>query len=303
MPDAKLLTAHKSLSVQVIEATTANGVCTMRIKAVALPGAVATALDENADLIRMTLASSSSAPTSVEQSTAELAPNIQAAEGDNHTDTAIATATDTDANTNTDTDTKAIEDMGSLEQHQPSRSDSALDGTASALDTGGAGDPSTAAGVLGSSGRNLANGNISSSSGTAYKSCTHGSENGSSVRIDNTAGLAEDASDAGRVEAPPPGPGNPSLGSGTESRGGLQGTQGKNSKEEANHSIGRVKAAAAPVDSADQQSEEEGQSIASGKVGILKQRLLAAVKEAKADSPALLQVILQKCFALPALLL
>ncbi|DBA75465.1 TPA: hypothetical protein ACH3X1_010720 [Trebouxia sp. C0004] len=47
---------------KVIEATTANGVCTMRIKAVALPGPVATALDENADLIRMTLTATNSSP-------------------------------------------------------------------------------------------------------------------------------------------------------------------------------------------------------------------------------------------------
>ncbi|KAL0021764.1 hypothetical protein WJX79_006221 [Trebouxia sp. C0005] len=47
---------------KVIEATTANGVCTMRIKAVALPGPVATALDENADLIRMTLSATNSSP-------------------------------------------------------------------------------------------------------------------------------------------------------------------------------------------------------------------------------------------------
>ncbi|KAL0045602.1 hypothetical protein WJX82_010973 [Trebouxia sp. C0006] len=48
---------------KVIEATTANGVCTIRIKAVALPGPVATALDENADLIRMTLSAMNSSPS------------------------------------------------------------------------------------------------------------------------------------------------------------------------------------------------------------------------------------------------
>ena len=46
------------VAIQVVEATTANGVCTMRIKAVPLPGSVATAIDKSADLIRMTLASS-----------------------------------------------------------------------------------------------------------------------------------------------------------------------------------------------------------------------------------------------------
>ena len=44
-----------SASLQVVEATTANGLCTLRIRAVALPGAVATALDENLDILRQTL--------------------------------------------------------------------------------------------------------------------------------------------------------------------------------------------------------------------------------------------------------
>ena len=53
---------------QVIEATTANGVCTMRIKAIPLPGPIATAIDKNADLIRMTLASSGQNSSAEDQS-------------------------------------------------------------------------------------------------------------------------------------------------------------------------------------------------------------------------------------------
>lgn len=41
--------------LQVVEATTANGLCTLRIRAAALPGAVAIALDENMDILRQTL--------------------------------------------------------------------------------------------------------------------------------------------------------------------------------------------------------------------------------------------------------
>ena len=264
----------------MVEATTANGVCTMRIKALALPGAVATALDENADLIRMTLAASA-ASSSLEQPTAELSPNSRAAEGDDHSDTATATVTQT----HSDTDRNAIQDTGSQKQHQPSRLDSDMLSTAAAAqNTGGGSDPPTAAVVSGSGGQNHANGYISSSSsGTAHESCTHGS--GSSGSIDNNASTAED----------------PSLGSATESRGGLRGSRGvQGSTEEASHT-NRVKegATTAPINSADQQSEGDGQSIASGKLGVLKQRLLAAVKEAKADSPALLKVSV----TLPRLLL
>ena len=39
----------------MVEATTANGLCTLRIRVVALPGAVAIALDENMDILRQTL--------------------------------------------------------------------------------------------------------------------------------------------------------------------------------------------------------------------------------------------------------
>ena len=261
----------------------------MRIKAVALPGAVATALDENADLLRMTLASSA-APSSLEQPSAELSPDNRAAEDDSHT--ATATATETETATNTDTDRNAVKDTAGQNQHPPNRLDSAIHGTAAAQDTGGVTDPPTAAVALGSNRHNRANGHTSSSSGTAHVPSTNGSDSGSSSSIDNGASTAEDPSDAERVDTPQLRQGNPSFGSEIAPRGDLQGSEGfTSSTGEASHTD-RVKegALAAPVNNADQQSREEGQSIASGKVGILKQRLLAAIKEAKADSPALLKV-------------
>jgi hypothetical protein len=45
--------------IQVVEATTANGVCTLRIRAHPLPQGIATALSENETLIRRSLLSSS----------------------------------------------------------------------------------------------------------------------------------------------------------------------------------------------------------------------------------------------------
>ena len=299
----RILENEKTLSVQVIEATTANGVCSMRIKALALPGAVATALDENADLMRITLASCA-APSSPDQPTAELPQNSQAAEDDNHTATATATATD--IHIDTDTDRNAIKDTsGGQKQHQPSRLDSGmLSAAAAAPNTGGGSVPPTAKVALDSSGQNHANGHTSSSSfsGAAHEHCAHGSDSGSSGSIDNNTSTAEDPSEAERVDTPQPGRGDPSLGSGTDSRGVLHGSKSfKSSTGEASHNIDSIKegATAAPINSADQQCEEEGQSIASGKIGILKQRLLAAVKDAKADSPALLKVSV----TLPALLL
>lgn len=61
------------VTVQVVEATTANGVCTMRIKAVPLPGSVATAIDKSADLIRMTLASSGQTSSAEDQTSGTVA--------------------------------------------------------------------------------------------------------------------------------------------------------------------------------------------------------------------------------------
>lgn len=273
----------KTLCVQAIEATTANGVCTMRIKALALPGAVATALDENADLIRMTLAASA-APSSPDQPTAELSPNSQAAQHDNGTDTAP----------DTDTDRHGIKDIGSQNQHQPNRADSAIHGDAAAQDArGGGGDPPTAVEVPDAGGPNLTNGHRPSSPGTAHAPCSHGNDRGSTGGNENSTNIAEVQLNGERMDPPQLGQGAAPLGSGTESREGVPGSKGFNRsiKREANHVAGDEEVATtAPVNNADEHREEEGQSHVSGKVGILKQRLLAAAKEAKADSPALLKV-------------
>ena len=41
---------------RVVEATTASGACTLRVRALPLPAALAAALDQNADLLRLTVA-------------------------------------------------------------------------------------------------------------------------------------------------------------------------------------------------------------------------------------------------------
>ncbi|KAK9824164.1 hypothetical protein WJX72_008216 [[Myrmecia] bisecta] len=46
---------------KVVEATTANGRCTIRVRAFALPGSIATALDENVDLLRLSITEAASA--------------------------------------------------------------------------------------------------------------------------------------------------------------------------------------------------------------------------------------------------
>ena len=60
----------------MVEATTANGLCTLRIRAVALPGAVAIALDENMDILRQTLLGAEAADDS--SGTGDDSPNGQA---------------------------------------------------------------------------------------------------------------------------------------------------------------------------------------------------------------------------------
>ena len=60
----------------MVEATTANGLCTLRIRAVALPGAVAIALDENMDILRQILLGAEAADD--DSGTGDDSPNGQA---------------------------------------------------------------------------------------------------------------------------------------------------------------------------------------------------------------------------------
>ncbi|KAL3134116.1 hypothetical protein ABBQ32_008537 [Trebouxia sp. C0010 RCD-2024] len=249
---------------KVVEATTANGVCTLRITAVALPGAVATALDENADLIRMMLASTS-VQSSSEPPAAELHLDSHPAEN--------STATDDNAD--------LVRGQAKQQQQQQQQQHSSVDGAAvqkaeecsdgTALDT-----------------CDTANGQASSSAGPDMR---HGI--GASA-----ADAAQGLSDTERVGGSRLGLADPSQGSQADPsdpsglQHGSQGSRGitggcnsniKGTKDAENAAF------TSNSDNAEQQSEEEGQSTASGKVGILKQRLLAAAKEAEANSSALLK--------------
>lgn len=87
--------------MQVVEATTANGVCTMRIKAVPLPGPVANAIDKNAELIRISLASSGQSSSADEQAQSPVDHSVgngaTAQASDTLTPSSDSTAAHTDA--------------------------------------------------------------------------------------------------------------------------------------------------------------------------------------------------------------
>lgn len=271
MPSRYLALAGKSVTIhyiQVVEATTANGVCTLRIKAVALPGAVATALDENADLIRMMLAATS-AQSSTEPPAVDLPEHSHLAEN------STAAADDADLVRG-----RANQQQQQQQQHSSvdgaavQESEEPTDGTAS--DTW-----------------DTANGQTSSSAGPDVR-------HGTGI---SAARTAQGLNDTERVGGSRLGLADPPQGSQADPSDPQHGAQGPpritgGFSSNTNGTKGAEKAACiSNSNDAEQQSEEEGQSTASGKVGVLKQRLLAAAKEAKSDSSALLKVSLTSlCF-------
>ena len=258
--------------LQVIEATTANGVCTIRIKAVALPGPVATALDETADLIRMTLTATSSSPN------------------EERTDASSTALSESTADTSVNGDTEVVD--------QQTYSNSSGSGTVqdakSKLETAAdslhlsAGDESTSAQLPGSNESSSAQLPVRDESSSlqpvndespsaAAEALQAAAENSSSSQ-DQSHSMAEAVSNA---EGMPGCQGR----SGGRSQGvqhpaeAVSGIDGSNGRVMGTNDNGGATS-----------SMEEGGSLASGKVGILKQRLIAAAKEAKAGSPELLKV-------------
>ena len=264
-----------ALMLQVIEATTANGVCTIRIKAVALPGPVATALDENADLIRMTLSATNSSPNEerTESSTTPLSESTA------------------DASVNGDTEV-----VGPDQQtYSITRGSGAVQDAKSNLETAAdavhqsAGDESTSAQLPGSdesSSAQLPASDESSSpqlpasnesSSAAAEVLQAAAENSSSSQ-DQSHSMAEAVSNAEGMLGSQGGSGDRSQGV-QHPAGEVSGIDGAIGRSMGTNDNGGATS-----------SMEEGGSLASGKVGILKQRLIAAAKEAKAGSPELLKV-------------
>ena len=231
--------------MQVVEATTANGVCTIRIKATALPGPVATALDENADLIRMTLAATNSSANEGRTDDTTTSPSDDAAE----------------TSTNGDTDTT----------HTEQQTQNSMAGTAAGQSNGS----SPAASNIADTTAQLSA--IDAPSSAAPEASQAAADNGNSSQQPPHS-AAEALSDAGRGTGSQPGSADPSQG-GQEPAGELSGIDGTRGRAMGINDNG----------DASSSQEEEG-SLASGKVGILKQRLIAAAKEAKAGPPDLLKV-------------
>jgi len=231
----------------VVEATTANGVCTMRIKAIALSGPIATAVDENADLIRMTLAAATSTSNDDQTEDSAASPSNDAA----------------DASVNG----TAATDPAVLRQHESTAGVSGTadrtGGTLADLDiTDDTGQPSV----------------DEQSQSAAVEAPEPGGANGTSSAEPGQS-AAEALSDAERVSRSHEGSGDEPQGGRSPSGdlGGIDGTKGR--------------ATGINENGVTSPSGEEGGNLASGKVGILKQRLLAAAKEAKAGSSDVLKVL------------
>ena len=234
------------VGAQVVEATTANGVCTIRIKATALPGPVATALDENADLIRMTLAATSSSANEGRTEETTTLPSDDAAQSS--------------MNGDTDTTYTGQQTQGSMA------------GTAAGQDNGSSlstSDPADSTAQPPA---------IDVTSSAATEASPAAADNGN-ISQQPAHSAAEALSDAGRGADSQPGSAAASQGGQGPAGelGGIDGTRGRAMGINANGA-------------ASSSQEDEG-SLASGKVGILKQRLIAAAKEAKAGPPDLLKVL------------
>jgi len=250
------------LMLQVIEATTANGVCTIRIKAVALPGPVATALDENADLIRMTLSASNSSPN------------------EERTDASTTPLSESTADTSVNGDTVV---SGTDQQTHSNRSDAVQDAESNlkiAADSlhQSAHDESTSAQLPGSNESSSAQLPANDESSPAAAEASQAAAENSSSSQDQSHSMAEAVSNAEGMPGSQGGSGDRSQGV-QHPAGEVSGIDGANERAMGINDNGDATS-----------SMGEGGSLASGKVGLLKQRLIAAAKEAKAGSPELLKV-------------
>ena len=252
------------LMLQVIEATTANGVCTIRIKAVALPGPIATALDENADLIRMTLTATNSSLN------------------EERTDASSTPLSESTADTSVNGDTDVV---GPDQQtYSTTRGTGSVQDARSTLET--AADPVHLSASDESPSAQLSTSDESSSrqlpasdeSSFAATEASQAAAENSSSRQDQSHSMAEDVSNAEGMPGSQGGSGDRSQG-GQHPAGEVSGIHGSNGRAMGTNDNGDATS-----------SMEEGGSLASGKVGILTQRLIAAAKEAKAGSPELLKV-------------
>ena len=250
--------------LQVIEATTANGVCTIRIKAVALPGPIAMALDENADLIRMTLTATNSSP------------------GEDRTESSSTAISESTADTSVNGDTEVV---GTDQQtYSITRGSGTVQGAESNLEVAtdsvhlSANDESSSAQLPASDEPLSPQLPASDESSSAAAEASQAAAENSSSSQDQSRSMAAAVSNAEGM------PGSQG-GSGDRSQwvqhpaGEVSGIDGSNGRAMGTNDNGDATS-----------SMEEGGSLASGKVGILKQRLIAAAKEAKAGSPELLKV-------------
>jgi hypothetical protein len=250
--------------LQVIEATTANGVCTIRIKAVALPGPIAMALDENADLIRMTLTATNSSP------------------GEDRTESSSTAISESTADTSVNGDTEVV---GTDQQtYSITTGSGTVQGAESNLEVAtdsvhlSANDESSSAQLPASDEPLSPQLPASDESSSAAAEASQAAAENSSSSQDQSRSMAAAVSNA---------EGMPGSQGGSRDRsqwvqhpaGEVSGIGGSNGRAMGTNDNGDATS-----------SMEEGGSLASGKVGILKQRLIAAAKEAKAGSPELLKV-------------
>lgn len=238
---------------QVIEATTANGVCTMRIKAIPLPGPIATAIDKNADLIRMTLASSGQNSSAEDQSPDTVTEPVEEAAS------LAAQASDT------------LTDPAKGGAHIPDvASDAVTDEAEEAAEEAAQGSTSeTAADLLDAQHKQQ-----SAVGSFEQSNLSSSAQQDASQQDSNHASAAEALNDA-----------SPSNGNAPHKASSQDSTLSKAPANGLQSQSGKLN-----EDDEEEQDNGDVPQEASGKVGIMRQRLGAAAKEAGNGAPDMLKV-------------
>ena len=262
----------------------------MRIRAVALPGSVATALDENADLIRMTLAASQSSPSDNPQTEDTATSSADVVSIDAQTDTATASSEgiSTDAQTDVaDTPAASIDAQTDNADTSAASTDAQTDNadTSGGHEAGVFTNGNASSHELRSSELQADASNASPRAKTDARSpdageaaVDNGNKNDSQLSAVSASGALSDASVVSRSLQKQAAKAHKAQAGALD---GIDGLKGRAMDGSVDHNT---------TDNLQHQDQNGNSSVASGKVGILKQRLLAAAKDTKAGPPGLLQV-------------
>lgn len=272
--------------MQVVEATTANGVCTMRIKAVPVPGPVANAIDKSAELIRMSLASSGQSASADEQAQSTIDPSVGNGNSAQASDT-LTTSPDSTAihaDTSDASQPAASSSQGDLASHRRQPSEAAAAGDVKTAEEPAQGSTTAAAAdVLDAHTRQQSSAEPADHAELPSEGYAHQQYNSylPESQQEGTHPAADAASDGERSKQVP------------EDNVTTSNTSNADTVRVNSHEMALdVKGLQQQEDEGQQDGTDEADTAqhASGKVGVLRLRLSAAAKEAGNGTDRMLEV-------------